>query len=153
MKKTCLVLVLCVSAAACRDPPPPAPPMKAPVAPPPAKAAAPAKPSLAPPLSAAQKAALDAVFTTARDLVKKARKLKQDGEVLEKTKGRQAANDTYVQAKELYRKAVDETEEWIEPDLGKVTAAQVKDHLEAYNSERSQWIKEISDMGKVHKDD
>lgn len=148
----CLVL-LAFSAAACNDPPPPPPVKKAPepVAPP--KPAPPPKPNLAPPLSAAQKAALDAAFTTARGYAKQAAELKIQADAIERSKGRAEANDTLVRSKELYHKACEAVSDWVEGDLaGKISDAQVKDYLGDYVSEVGRWQKAMSDIGKVHKD-
>lgn len=150
-----LALVAAVGAAAgCRKKEPPAPPpAPAPEPPKPApKPAAPAKPALAPPLTPAQKAEMERVFAEARKLVTQAMKLKSEGELIERSQGREAANDTLVKARDLFREACEMTEDWIEPELGKVTEAQVKDHLSAYFDERGKWQKLNSDMGKLHKD-
>lgn len=154
VKYAALIVVVALAAlSGCsKEEPPPAP---AP-APEPPKAApakpAPAKPNLAPPLSDAQKAAMEKSFNAARELVKKAREFKAQGDALVKTQGIQAANDVYVKARDLYRQATETTEEWIEPELGKVTEAQVKDYLGSMLSERGTWVKENASMGKLHKD-
>jgi hypothetical protein len=146
--------VLATLSSACNQkaPAPPAPPpAPAPAAQP--KPAGPKPPEPPPKLSDTQMGALQLAFKSARQQVEEARKLKREGEAIERSKSRQEANDTYVKAKELYRKATESTEEWIEPDLGKVTAAQVDAYLTAWRDERGKWIKEMSDLGKVHKDD
>lgn len=150
--KYAALLVLAALAGCKKEAPPPAP---APVAEPPKPAPvkpAPAKPSLAPPLSDAQKAAMEKCFNAARELVKQARGLRTQAEAIEKTQTREAANDIYVKARDLYRQATESTEEWIEPELGKVTEAQVKDYLGSMLSERGAWVKENASMGKLHKD-
>ena len=96
--------------------------------------------------------AVEATFLEARKLVKQAREFKSAGEAIEKTQGRQAANDTLVKAKKLFKEAAANTEDWIEPDLGKVTEGQVKDYLQSYNNERAAWLKDISSLGKLHDD-
>ena|ERR1043166_6459715 len=155
MKKACAVLALALLAGCGNDVPPPDPVRTpAPPPPPPAKQLPP-KPAMAPPLSAAAKTEMDATFNEARAKVKQAREFKKQGDGLLKANGAAAANDTYVKAKELYHQAVDMTEVWIEPEISppKVTAAQVHDYLESYNSERGRWIQEMAELGKVHKDD
>jgi hypothetical protein len=127
VKYAAALVVLAALAGCKKKEPEPAP---VPVAEPPKPVAAkpsPPKPTLSPPLSAAQQAAI------------------------EKTQTREAANDIYVKARDLYRQATESTEEWIEPELGKVTEAQVKDHLGSMLNERGAWVKESASMGKLHK--
>lgn len=151
MNKLPLLLLVLVAAACSKDPPPVVEPPK-PVEPPkkvePPK---PAKPNLSPDLSAAQKAELDASFKKARDLVAQGLKYKAEGEAIEKGQGRAAANDTLVKAKDCFRQACEIVEDWVEPELGKVTEAQVKDHLSQYQSEIAKWQRYISELGKLHK--
>jgi hypothetical protein len=152
VKKTAALLALVLLAGCSKAPPPPAPePAPAP-APKPAEAPKPAKPNMAPPLSDAQKAALKIAFDKARELVKQAQKFKAEGEAIEKAQGREAANNTLVKAKDLFREACELTEDWVEPDLGKVTEGQVKDYLTEYFNERARWQKAMAEMGKLHKD-
>lgn len=151
MKNTAALIVLAALAGCSDPPPPPAPP--APVeAPKPAPKPVASKPTLSPPLSAAQKTAMEKSFNAARELVKQARGLRTQAEAIEKTQTREAANDIYVKARDLYRQATESTEEWIEPELGKVTEAQLKDHLGSMLSERGTWVKENASMGKLHKE-
>ena len=153
MKKTCSLLALVLLAGCGDDAPAPAPVVEAPKpAPAPVKPPAPVKANLAPPLSDAQKAAVQKAFTEARALVKQAEQLKAEGDRIEKAQGRDAANDTLVRAKDLYHKAVESVSDWTDGDLaGKVTDAQVKDYLSDYVNEVGRWQKAISDMGKLHK--
>ncbi len=146
-------LVVLAALAGCKKKEPE--PVPVPVAEPPKPVAAkpsPSKPALSPPLSAAQQSAMEKSFGAARELVKRARGLRAEAEAIEKTQTREAANDIYVKARDLYREATESTEEWIEPELGKVTEAQLKDHLGAMLSERGAWVKENASMGKLHKD-
>ena len=153
MKKTALFLTLALAAAAgCSKKAPPAEPKPAEAPPTPAATPTPAKPSKSPQLTDTQKAEMQASFTKARALVKEAEKLKGEGELLEKSQGRAAANDTLFAAKDKYREALDITEDWVEPELGKVTEAQVKDWLYDQTSERGRWTKASADLGKLHKD-
>ena len=145
------ILALLVLAGCEAKAPPPAPKAANP-APSTAPAATPAKPGKAPPLTDAQKAEMQTCFTKARAIVKEAEKLKAEGEILEKGQGRAAANDTLVKAKDKYREALEMTEEWTEPELNKVTDAQVKDWLYDQVAERGKWTKAIADLGKLHKD-
>lgn len=152
MKKTA-ALVLIALVAGCSPPPAPPPePVKSPEPPTAPVVAKPARPAMAPPLSAAQKQVMESAFTAAREMVKKARDLRREAEQIEKAQGREAANDTYVKARDLYRDATESTEDWIEPEIGKVTEAQVKDYLTSYLEERGTWVKENASMGKLHKD-
>jgi hypothetical protein len=151
--KTALLPVLAlVLLAGCgkKDPPPASKP--ADPAPSTAPVAPPAKPGKAPPLTDAQKAEMAKCFADARVLVKEAEKFKAEGEIIEKGQGRAAANDVLVKAKDKYREALEMTEEWVEPELNKVTDAQVKDWLYDQVSERGKWTKAIADLGKLHKD-
>jgi hypothetical protein len=91
-------------------------------------------------------------FTAARAIAKEAEKLKVEGEALEKQQGRAAANDTLVKAKKKYQEALGMTEDWTEPELGKVTEAQVKDWLSDQVTERGRWTKAVADLGKLHTD-
>lgn len=144
-----LALVVCVFAAGgCKKKaPPPAPPAPPPAAVPQIQ---PKKEQPPPPLTAAQKALIESEFAAVRKFISEARGLKAKGEEIERTKGREAANDTLVQAKKLYQKAVQATEAWVEPDVdGRVTAAQVKHDadLRRYADERGQWIRENAELG------
>lgn len=151
MKKTAALIVLAF-AAGCGDAPAPADATKPAEAPKPAGPAKPAKPQLAPELSDASKKEMAACFAAAREKIKQAREFKAQGDLLVKTQGIAGANDVFVKARDLYKAALYDTEVWVEPDLGKVTAAQVKDHLGSYTSERATWTTENAAMGKLHKD-
>lgn len=125
-------------------------------APPPAKAPAvaptiqPKKEVPPPPLTGSQRVQIEADFAEARKLADEARVLRLKGEQLEKDKGREAANDTFVAARRTYQKAVQMTEKWVEPDAGQeVTQRQVDllAELRPYVDQRGSWIKEIASMG------
>jgi hypothetical protein len=153
VKKTCTLLALVLLASCSEDAPKPTPPVEPPKPAPVAVKPAPTKPSMAPPLSEAQKKALEAAFADARALAKQADQAKTEGERIEKAQGRDAANATLVKAKDLYHKAVEMVSDWTDGDLaGKITDAQVKDYLSNYVTEVGKWQKAISDIGKVHKD-
>ena len=153
MNKPCLLLALALLAGCGDDPPKPAPVPTPPVAATkPQQTSQTSKPNTAPPLTEVQKAEMQKVVVSARELVKQARGFKKQGDGLLKSGGPQAANDTYVKARDLFRKALDMTEDWTEPELGKVTEAQVKDHLQDVVNERAAWTKENAEMGKLHKD-
>ena len=152
MKKTAAFVLLALLAGCSKPPAPPPAPVAAPEPPKPVAPAKPPRPNMAPPLSSAQKQVMEAAFTAAREMVKKARDLRRQAEQIEKTSSREAANNTYVQARDLYREATESTEDWIEPEIGKVTEAQVKDYLTSYLEERGTWVKENASMGKLHKD-
>jgi hypothetical protein len=154
VKKTCSLLVLVLLAACHKEEPKPETPAAKPPEPvkPAPKAATPPKPK-APPLTDAQNAGIKAAFDGARALVKQADALKSKGDALVKSSGPAAANDTYVQAKDLYHKAVESVSEWCDGDLGgKVSDAQLKDYLGDYVNELSRWQKSMSELGKIHKD-
>jgi len=154
VKKTSALLVLLLLAACKKEEAKVEPaPVKAPepVKAPPKPVAA-AKPK-AQPLTEAQNAGIKAAFDGARALVKQADALKSKGDTMVKSGGPAAANDTYVQAKELYHKAVESVSDWCDGDLGgKVTDAQLKDYLGDYVNELSRWQKSMSELGKIHKD-
>jgi hypothetical protein len=155
VKKTSALIALVLLAGCKKEvPPPEPPPVKAPEPVKPApKPVTPPKPK-APPLTDAQNAAIKSAFEGARALVKQADALKSQGDTLVKSAGAAAANDVYVQAKDLYRKAVEAVSEWCDGDLGgKVTDAQLKDYLGDYVAELSRWQKSMSELGKIHKDD
>jgi hypothetical protein len=142
-------LALALLAAGCGEPsrgPRSAP--SAQVAPTTPPAATPAAPP--PQLDAYQKTAMGQAFTEARRHVEQARALRKQGEELERTQGRQAANDSYRQAKSLYRKALEATEEWVEPELRRVTRQQVDRYMAAEERERRAWAQESAGMGKIH---
>ena len=152
MKKTCLLALAFV--AACGDPPPPpkaADPPKPVVAPKPGPIEPPRVGSKAPPLTAAQEAEKQKALTASREKVKQAREFKKQGFEILKNKGPEAANDILVKAKDLFRAALAETEDWVEPEPGKVTEAQVKDYMQDVVNERATWTKEVAEMGKLHK--
>jgi hypothetical protein len=154
VKKTCSLLALVLLASCSKDVPPP----EQPAAKPPEPVKAPPKPvpaakPKAPPLTDAQNAGIKAAFDASRALVKQADALKSKGDMIVKSQGPAAANDTYVQAKDLYHKAVEGVSEWCDGDLGgKVTDAQLKDYLGDYVNELSRWQKSMSELGKIHKD-
>ena len=104
-----------------------------------------------PPLTPAQKIQIAADFDEARKKVMEARTYRLQGEEIERKDGREAANDTYVKARKLYRSAAQLTEPWVEPEAGnRVTQKQVeKDpELHTYAEERGSWIKEDISMGQ-----
>lgn len=122
--------------------------------PPPTTTAAPVvqpkKAAPPPPLTAAQKTKIAADFDAARKLVLEAQGFRRKGEEIEMKAGREAANDTLVSARKLYRKAVGMTERWVEPEAMEVTAAQVAadPELKTYIDERARWIQEDASMGQ-----
>ena len=105
-----------------------------------------------PPLTAAPKAKIADDFAEARKIVAQAEELRRAGEQIEREKGHEAANDTFVQARKLYRKAVGMTEKWVEPEAPEheVTQKQVDrdPELKSYADERGSWIKLDSSMGQ-----
>jgi len=143
----CVLLLAGACSKAAKPAPKPAPaPEPAPVA-----APDPTKPAPPPKLTAEQMTKLEAEFSAARKLVEEARALRKQGEAIEKTDGREAANPTLYKARKIYREAVAMTEQWIEGDLGVVTQPQVDAYLQKWNSERGSWIKEDASMGqKLH---
>jgi len=155
VKKTCALLALVLLAACKKDVPPPEQPAAKPPEPvkAPPKPVTPPKPK-APPLTDAQNAGIKAAFDGARTLVKQADALKAKGDALVKSAGPAAANDTYVQAKDLYHKAVESVSVWMDSDDigGKLSQAQINDYLGDYAAELNRWTKSMSDLGKIHKD-
>src|SRR5204863_139861 len=111
----------------------------------------PPMPGKAPRLTEAQMADMQKTLVTAREKVKQAREFKKQGMEILKAKGIQEANDTLVKARDLFKAALEGTEDYVEPELGKVTEAQVKDYMGDVVNERATWTKEIAEMGKLHK--
>jgi Spy/CpxP family protein refolding chaperone len=146
-----LVASLALVGAGCKKKAAPPPPAPAP-APAPAPTITPKKEEPPKPLTDAQKQQLEKDFQAARKVAAEARNLKAQGDLIQREKGIEAANDTYVQAKKLYQQAVRDTERWVEPMLGVVTEKQVarEPTLLTYIEERGRWLKEQSDMGKLH---
>lgn len=103
-----------------------------------------------PPLSAGQKIQIASDYDRARKLASEARELRLRGEMIEREKGREHANDTYVTARRKYREAVQITERWVEPELGQVTLKQLEKDAEVkrYFEERASWIQEDASMGQ-----
>lgn len=103
-----------------------------------------------PPLTSIQKSKIAFEFGEARKLALEARDLRLKGEAIESKDGREAANDTLVEARLKYRKAVGMTERWVEPELREVTEAQVAGdaELKTYLDERARWIQEDASMGQ-----
>jgi hypothetical protein len=123
------------------------------VAPPPVDTAPKITPKVEPPpppLTVDQKLRIAGDFDRARKIVIEARDLRLKGEAIEREKGREAANDTYVLARKKYREAAAATERWVEPELREVTQKQLdKDaELKAYFTERGSWIQEDASMGQ-----
>ena len=94
----------------------------------------------------------EASFVEARKTVEQARTLRLDAEEIQRTDGRQAANDKFLAARRLYKKALYDTETWIEPELGEFTSKQIEGYLRSYVNERGRWTKENAGIGKVHAD-
>ncbi|MCG3133267.1 MAG: hypothetical protein HMLKMBBP_00392 [Planctomycetes bacterium] len=125
----------------------------APPAPAPAPAPTPTgpKPPAPPPqLTAAQMSSIESDFAAARKLAAEAQLKLSEARELERTGGKNAANDTYVAAKKLFQKAVVSTEKWFEPELGSVSLAQINAYLKKYEDERGTWIRAQADMGKLN---
>ncbi len=127
----------------------------APAAPPPADTApapAPSRPAkkTVGPLTQAQSAAVERSFIAARKFADRAKELVKKGEEIEKTAGREAANDTLLEARRLYRKAAEMTEEWIEAELGPFSEEQIDKYMRSYMRERGKWLSASGRMGKLH---
>jgi len=125
------------------------------VAPPPAKEApviVPKKVAPPPPLSADQKFRIAGDFDNARKVILEARDFRLKGEAIERKDGREAANDTYVQARKRYRQAAQMTEKWIEPEAPEHEVSQrqvdLDPELKTYFDERGRWIQEDASMGQ-----
>lgn len=98
----------------------------------------------------AQMKQVQRAWDAAGKLVTQARALRTQGEEIERTQSRDAANDTLAQARKLYREAIESTEEWIEPELGPFSQETIDKYLGAFLSERHAWITESAKMGKLH---
>ena len=138
----CALLSLPPALAGCGDSP-----RAAPAAPP--VEAAPVKKGV-PNLTKAQDAKLTTDFSKARDLVAEARKFRREGRKILAKDGAEAANDKFLKARRLYRQAAQITEDWVEPELGVVTKAQIDIYLGSLVRERGKWMKESGKMGKLH---
>ena len=99
--------------------------------------------------TAAEMAQVKASFDAAGTLVAQATALRKEAEGIERADGREAAKDKYNQAKKLYRQALQDTEEWIEEELGPFSQAQIDKYLRAYLNERAGWQKQSAGMGKM----
>ncbi len=92
----------------------------------------------------------ESAYTEAKDLVKLARKFRDEGKELEAASGPNAAKVKYRKAKQLYKNALQLMEDAIEPDLNDdLTQEQVDAFLKKYTREMGRWGKENSSMGKV----
>lgn len=150
-RTTTLVLVIALAAfgaAGCKK-------RSAPVAPPPPSVdntpkITPKVDAPPPPLSASQRVAIEGDFEKARKIASEARDLRLKGEGLEREKGREHANDTYVAARKKYREAAALTERWVEPELGQVSQKQLDrdPEVKRYFEERGSWIQEDASMGQ-----
>lgn len=136
-----LALFIAVGATACGKKTQPAP-KEAPTAP--------TVPGV-PPIPAAQMTRVEAAYATARTIAAEGVELISKGKQIERDEGRQAANDTFLEAKKKLREALEMTGEFAEAMEGDaLTQAQIDTYLKRYNSEREQWLKVQKDLGKVH---
>ncbi len=116
----------------------------APVAP---QATTPRKPGV-PALTATQLAAISTTFAEGRVWAEQADALQRKGIEAERADGIQAAIPFYQEARPLYRRASQHVEEWVEPDLGRITQEQVDAFLGTELRELSRWQKANMSMGK-----
>ena len=117
----------------------------------PAQPAQPAGPAaeVVPELTAAQMSKMQSMFKEAEALAAEADKHREAGMQAARDGGQAAAIPHYQEAKPLYREACQMVEEWIEPELGVVTDAQVKKFLGPEVAKVGKWQKASAAMGKV----
>jgi hypothetical protein len=116
----------------------------------PAPTKTPALPGV-PAISAAQMQRIESTYAEAGKIAAEGIALIEKGKQIERDDGRQAANDTLLEAKNKLRKALEMTGEYAEAMEGDaLTQAQIDTFLKRFSGERERWLKVQKELGKLH---